>query len=102
MSGVAPGAGAWRVRIEPQGWVFEAAAGRSLRESAAQAGIELPTACRNGTCRECLCRRSQGEIRHAVPWPGLSADEKRDGWLLPCVAQPLSDLVLEVPRARRL
>jgi hypothetical protein len=36
----------------------------------------------------------------ASNWPGLSADEKRQGFILPCVARPESDLVIEAPRAR--
>lgn len=69
--------------------------------SAEAAGISLPSSCRNGTCRTCLCRMRSGSVRYLVEWPGLSADEKRDGDILTCVAVPLSDLVLEAPAARR-
>ena len=94
-----PGDG-FAVRIEPQGWQFEAPRDVSLRESAARAGVVLPSSCRNGTCRECLCRLLEGRVSYAIPWPGLSADEKREGCILPCVAQPESALVIDAPRAR--
>ena len=68
--------------------------------SAEAAGISLPSSCRNGTCRTCLCRMRSGSVRYLVEWPGLSADEKRDGDILTCVAVPLSDLVLEAPAAQ--
>lgn len=90
------------VRIEPKGWLFTAAAGLSLREAARQSGIDLPSSCRNGTCRTCMCRLLSGEVRYQIEWPGLSSDEKKDGYILPCVAQPQSDLVIEEPRATRL
>ena len=66
------------------------------------AGIELPSSCRNGTCRTCLCRLRAGKVVYTVEWPGLSVDERRDGDILPCVALALDDLVLNVPLARRV
>lgn len=94
--------GIFSVRIEPKGWLFTAADGLSLREAARQSGIDLPSSCRNGTCRTCMCRLLSGQIRYQIEWPGLSSDEKKDGYILPCVAQPQSDLVIEEPRATRL
>jgi len=29
------------------------------------------------------------------PWPGLSLEEKRDGYCLPCIAKPLADIVIQ-------
>jgi ferredoxin len=88
-----------RVRIAPRGFEFDAAPGQTLLRAADAAGIELPSSCRNGTCRTCICRLRAGHVRHTVDWPGLSAEEKVEGWILPCVAEPLSDVVLEVPAA---
>ena len=91
------------IDIVPGGFRFEApATGRSLLLAAEDAGIELPSSCRNGTCRTCICRRLSGEVRHTIEWPGLSADEKAEGYILPCVAQAHSDVTLEVPLARAL
>ena len=87
--------------IEPQGWRFEASSGPSLVEAARDAGIVLPTSCRNGTCRACLCRVVSGRARHLIEWPGLSAEEKREGCILPCVATPETALHLEAPKAFR-
>lgn len=55
----------------------------------------LLSSCRNGTCRACRCRLLEGEIHYLIEWPGLSAEEKAEGWILPCVAQPRSDLILQ-------
>ncbi|BEP53742.1 2Fe-2S iron-sulfur cluster-binding protein [Variovorax sp. V118] len=91
-----------KVRLEPSGLEFEAEAGVTLLHAAEAAGIELPSSCRNGTCRTCICQRLSGESRHLIEWPGLSFDEKIDGWILPCVAEAQSDLTLDVPQARAL
>lgn len=90
---------AYSVWVQPLGRHFSAAPGQSLLRAAEDAGIELPSSCRNGTCRSCLCQRTAGESRHLIPWPGLSAEEKAEGWVLPCVAEACSDLVLDVPLA---
>ncbi|GAB3471869.1 2Fe-2S iron-sulfur cluster-binding protein [Massilia terrae] len=92
---------AYTVTLLPSGWRFDAPDGMPLLKAAEAAGIELPSSCRNGTCRTCLCRMEQGAVRYLVEWPGLSFDEKREGDVLPCVAVAQSDLVLRAPLARR-
>jgi ferredoxin len=90
------------ITLMPSGWSFPAPEGMPILKAAEAAGIELPSSCRNGTCRTCLCRMESGSVRYLVDWPGLSADEKRDGDILPCVAVPLADVVVRAPLARRL
>ena len=87
--------------VQPGGWRVEVQAGQTLLAAAEAAGVNLPSSCRNGTCRTCLCRAVEGEVAYVVEWPGLSADEKRAGDVLPCVALARSDLVLLAPAARR-
>ena len=82
------------LRIEPAGWTVPVADGQSLLEAAQAAGIRLPRSCRNGSCRACRCRLLQGQVRYRVEWPGLLAEEKAEGWILPCVA--LADATLVV------
>lgn len=87
------------VIIEPQGWEFEASGAVSLLEAASLSNLVLPSSCRNGTCRTCMCRLVSGHVRYNIAWPGLSAEEKNDGFILPCVAHPESNLIIEVPAA---
>ncbi|MBU9571486.1 2Fe-2S iron-sulfur cluster-binding protein [Burkholderia multivorans] len=87
------------VRIEPLGASFDAPDSLTLLEAAAFAHVSLPRSCRNGTCRSCLCRIGSGSVRYTIEWPGLSREEKADGYTLPCVAVATSDLVLDVPDA---
>ena len=90
-----------RVTILPQGWRFDASPQEALLMSAARAGVTLPSSCRNGTCRTCISRMHGGQVHYRIEWPGLSREEKRDGYILPCVAYPQTDLTLENRAARR-
>jgi ferredoxin len=92
----------YTITLLPSGWRFAAQAGVPILKAAEAAGFELPSSCRNGTCRTCLCRMESGSVRYLVEWPGLSADEKRAGDILACVAVPTSDLVVRAPAARRV
>ena len=84
--------------IRPLGLELPLAEGQSLLEAALAAGAALRSACRNGTCRACIARVLEGRVHHRIEWPGLSAEEKSEGWVLPCVAVADSDVVLLQPR----
>jgi ferredoxin len=85
--------------IEPRGARFDAPAGETLLISASNAGLDVPSSCRNGSCRTCICRLVDGEVAYRIEWPGVLPEEKALGYILPCVAYPRSDLVLEWPAA---
>ena len=73
---------------------FEAWPNQPLLMSAEQGGINWPSSCRNGTCRTCIGLLEKGDVRYEIEWPGLSREEKQEGYVLPCVAYPCSDVVL--------
>ena len=89
--------GAFTLRIQPLGATLTLAQGQSLLEAAVDAGLVLRSACRNGTCRECMARVLEGRVHHRIDRLGLSAEEKSEGWVLPCVAVADSDVVLLQP-----
>lgn len=88
----ARGTRVWQVR--GGGVAFAAPADRPVLLSAEAAGLPWASSCRNGTCRTCLRQLQSGEVAYATEWPGVLPDERREGWFLPCVAFPRSDLVL--------
>ena len=92
----------FQVKVEPKGFAFESTRDVALLAAARNNGIILPSSCRNGTCRTCLCRMLSGRVRYDIEWPGLSADEKFDGYILPCEAHAESNLVIEAPLAMRV
>ncbi|WP_326539138.1 2Fe-2S iron-sulfur cluster-binding protein [Pseudorhodoferax sp.] len=76
---------------------FQAPADLPVLLAAERAGLPMESSCRNGTCRSCICLAEAGSVTYRIAWPGLSIDEKREGWILPCVAYPASDLQLVAP-----
>lgn len=90
-----------KITLAGQGWGFDAEAPDTVLQAAERAGVRLPSSCRNGTCRTCLCQSTSGSVRYKIDWPGLSLDEKREGYILPCVAIATSDLVIDAPAASR-
>jgi ferredoxin len=91
----------FEVRIEPLRAAFHASDDAPVLIAAQAAGLELASSCRNGTCRACMLHLAAGAVTYRIEWPGLLAEEKAEGWILPCVAYPLSDLVLDRgPQAR--
>jgi ferredoxin len=85
------------IRLEPSGQTLACAPGQTLWQALQAAGRAWPVSCRNGTCRTCIAQLSQGSVRYRIEWPGLLPEEKAEGWVLPCVAYPQTDLVLLEP-----
>lgn len=79
---------------EPEGQPFDAWSHQPLLVSLEQGGIDWPSSCRNGSCRTCIGMLEAGSVRYEIEWPGLFAEEKAEGWVLPCVAYPCGDLRL--------
>ena len=77
--------------------LLDTAPGETLLEAAQRGGTPLQSSCRNGTCRTCMCRLVSGTVVYRVEWPGITTAEQDDGWVLPCVALPASDVVLGEP-----
>lgn len=91
-----PGAArTYRAWLSPDATPIPAPTEQTLLQSALAAGIEMLSSCRNGTCRACIRQLERGEVSYSIAWPGLSGEEKAQGYILPCVALPQSDLVLK-------
>jgi ferredoxin len=90
------------ITLQPSGWSFDTDTETTVLHAAERAGIDLPSSCRNGTCRTCICRLASGKVRYLVEWPGLSLDEKREGYILPCVAVAQEDLVVDQRLAKKI
>jgi ferredoxin len=72
----------------------DAPSSQTLLLSLEMGGSNWPSSCRNGTCRTCIGKLERGQVRYELEWPGLSAEEKTEGYALPCVAYPCSDIVI--------
>lgn len=82
-------------RIEGEDTQVDAWADRPLLESLEQGGVDWPSSCRSGTCGTCIGRLTQGQVRYEVQWYVLSDQDLEEGFVLPCVAYPTSDVTIE-------
>lgn len=71
----------------------------SVLEAAEAAGIGLPFGCRTGACGTCTALLLEGEVSHRRPPRALKERHLADGYVLPCIATPETDVRLEVGAA---
>ncbi|MEM6549962.1 MAG: 2Fe-2S iron-sulfur cluster-binding protein, partial [Pseudomonadota bacterium] len=86
----------WQVTLSNRdGQTFSVAEDEAILDVCEAAGMALPVACRYGGCITCAARLLSGKVRQ----PGGTAINKRQskaGYVLLCVARPVSDCVVEV------
>ena len=68
------------------GFQFELMPDMTLLEFAETVGIAIPFGCRQGQCGTCATRLLQGHVKMQTE-EGLSAEQKRAGFILPCVSK---------------
>lgn len=86
-----------RVRIAGKEQTIDCAADTSLLRAMEQAGINAPSDCRSGRCGWCHAQLLSGEVYIPASVDGRRAADKEFGYIHPCCAFPLSDIVLDVP-----
>lgn len=92
---------------------LEVAESQTVLDAAQRIGARLPYDCRSGTCITCVGRllgvedESEGQPEDADAFAyrqsprALTDEERADGYVLLCIAQPRADCRLEVgPRVR--
>jgi ferredoxin len=68
---------------------------RPLLDSLREQGVDLPYGCRYGGCISCAARLISGEVNQRAQ-VALNNRQLSDGYVILCVARPLSDCTLEV------
>ena len=68
---------------------------RPLLDSLKEQGVDLPYGCKYGGCITCAAKLIDGEVdqRRQV---ALNNRQINDGYIILCVARPLSNLILEI------
>jgi ferredoxin len=77
------------------GAIFEVDRRRPLLESLQDCGVDLPYGCRYGGCITCAARLISGKVNQKAQ-VALNNRQINDGYIILCVARPLSDCILEV------
>lgn len=67
----------------------------SILELAEANGVEIETQCEAGVCGTCKTKMISGKVDMEVQ-DGLEEEDVAQNMILPCVAVPLTDLVLEI------
>jgi len=68
---------------------------KTLLKSLEEHGVSLPYGCKYGGCISCAAKLLEGEIDQAAA-VALNGRQLNDGYVLLCVARPLSDCTMEV------
>ena len=77
------------------GLSFQVDCKRPLLDSLKEQGVDLPYGCKYGGCITCAAKLVYGEVdqRRQV---ALNNRQINDGYIILCVARPLSNLILEI------
>jgi len=68
---------------------------KPLLDSLRDQGVDLPYGCKYGGCITCAAKLTDGRVNQA-PQVALNNRQITDGYVILCVARPLSDCTLEV------
>lgn len=77
------------------GAIYQVDPDRPLLETLIEQGLDLPYGCRYGGCITCAAKLTAGEVdQHEQV--ALNNRQMNNGYVVLCVARPLSDCTLEV------
>lgn len=69
--------------------------GENLLDALLEQGVDLPYGCRYGGCITCAAKLTDGEVDQ-TDQVALNDRQLREGFVVLCVAKPLTDCTLEV------
>ena len=92
-------AGSFRVTVRMAGTeqTIDCPADTSLLRAMEAAGISAPSDCRSGRCGWCHSQLLSGEVYIPQSVDGRRLADRKYGYIHPCCAFPLSDVVIDVP-----
>ncbi|AIO33843.1 2Fe-2S iron-sulfur cluster binding domain protein [Burkholderia cenocepacia] len=83
----------FHVTLHPSGHEFDVIRGKTVLTAALEAGYHIAYSCRSGTCGTCRARLIEGNVEYNLSQAITTVEA---GTALLCLAEPASDLVLEV------
>lgn len=86
--------GSLEIKFARSAAVCKAAPDQTVLESAERNGVLIPSGCRMGICGTCATKLLSGRVQMASA-EALNDERRAQGFILPCVSQPLGDLTLD-------
>ena len=80
------------VKIASTGAVFQVPGDKTVTAFLEEKGVKIPTSCEQGVCGTCKVKVLEGEVDHRDK--RLSAEQRAEGYFLPCVSRGKTSLVL--------
>ena len=74
---------------------YEVDARKPLLDSLREQGVDLPYGCKYGGCITCAAKLVEGEVNQKAQ-VALNNRQINDGYIILCVARPVSDCTLDV------
>lgn len=84
----------YEVEFVDEDLTIEIAENQPILEAAEEAGLDLPYQCRMGVCGVCSGMVLEGEVDQTEAM-FLSENEREEGYVLTCIAEPRSDLKIK-------
>lgn len=88
------------VTFLPQRLTLTVPEGQTILQAAIAQGFYFPWGCDAGSCRVCVGRLLQGRLQIRHQHETISHDSPQADAILCCLAYPLSDITIEVPRVQ--
>ncbi|BAY98297.1 2Fe-2S ferredoxin [Tolypothrix tenuis PCC 7101] len=89
----------YTVEINHQGKIYtlQVPENETILSVAQSSGLDLPTSCGAGVCTTCAGQLSEGTVDQ-TDGMGVSPELQKQGYVLLCVARPLSDIKVETEK----
>jgi ferredoxin-NADP reductase len=89
-----PDTGSLTVKFARSAVAYKMSSDETLLESSEKHGVLIPSGCRQGSCGTCVTKLLGGEVRMG-PQEALSDEQQSQGYILPCVSRPVTDVTLD-------
>ena len=86
--------GPFEIRLARSGVTYHISSRETVLASSEQNGVLIPSGCRQGNCGTCATKLLSGNVQMDNE-EALTEEMRAQGFILPCVSRPLSDLTLD-------
>jgi len=86
--------GSLELKLSRSALAFIISSDETVLEGAEKNGVLMPSGCRQGSCGTCATKLLSGNVQMEAA-EALSDEMRSQGFILPCVSRPLTDITLD-------